>query len=36
VKAEKVIVAIGRRPNTDHLGLDRLGATPRRFPTAPG
>ena len=28
VKAEKVIVAVGRRPNTDDLGLDRLGVTP--------
>ncbi|EFC81432.1 dihydrolipoyl dehydrogenase [Parafrankia sp. EUN1f] len=27
VKAEKVIVAVGRQPNTDQLGLDRLGVT---------
>jgi dihydrolipoamide dehydrogenase len=27
VKAEKVVVAVGRRPNTDDLGLDRLGVT---------
>lgn len=27
VKAEKVIVAVGRTPNTDDLGLDRLGVT---------
>ncbi|KAA9160059.1 dihydrolipoyl dehydrogenase [Amycolatopsis acidicola] len=29
VEAERVIVAVGRRPNTDQLGLDRLGVTPR-------
>jgi dihydrolipoamide dehydrogenase len=28
VKADVVIVAVGRRPNTDELGLDRLGVTP--------
>ncbi|TYP88878.1 dihydrolipoyl dehydrogenase [Blastococcus xanthinilyticus] len=28
VAAEKVIVAIGRRPNTDGLGLARIGITP--------
>lgn len=29
VKANIVIMAVGRRPNTDTLGLDRLGVTPR-------
>ncbi|WP_454197313.1 dihydrolipoyl dehydrogenase [Nocardia sp. Marseille-Q1738] len=29
IKADKVIVAVGRRPNTDDLGLDRLGVTVR-------
>ena len=28
VKADVVIVAVGRRPNTDDLGLDRLGVSP--------
>lgn len=28
VKAEKAIVAVGRRPNTDELGLQTIGITP--------
>ncbi|GAA1264151.1 dihydrolipoyl dehydrogenase [Pseudonocardia aurantiaca] len=38
VKADVVIVAAGRVPNTDQLGLDRLGVTPGpdgRIPVAP-
>jgi dihydrolipoamide dehydrogenase len=38
VKADVVIVAAGRVPNTDELGLDRLGVTPGpdgRIPVAP-
>lgn len=28
LEADVVVVAVGRRPNTDRLGLDRLGGTP--------
>ncbi|MEV8515986.1 dihydrolipoyl dehydrogenase [Dactylosporangium sp. NPDC051484] len=28
IKADKVLVTVGRTPNTDQLGLDRLGVTP--------
>lgn len=30
VEADRVVVAVGRQPNTDDLGLERLGVKPRR------
>lgn len=30
VKADRVLVAVGRKPNTDGLGLDKVGITPNK------
>ena len=30
VKADRVLVSVGRKPNTDGLGLDKIGITPNR------